>query len=190
MVLQPALDLPTRVRFPSGSLNNETRWWNRRAPTEGWSARRSERRALGRGSPTLPLVTIDCRWAGAEPALMRPACPDRYRDLQLRVGQSSAGPHTPLVDGADCDQQLRIAGVQQFGLRLKPSVGMVMVFGIGASPAPGDRFTVAGQVIPASKPLPHPRTERGTAGCNNPHPSLPAGLPHTPLQDRFPKRPQ
>jgi hypothetical protein len=93
-------DQPTRVRFPSGSLNNATKWWNRRAPTEGWSARRLERRALGRGSSTLPLVTIDCRWAGVQPAFMRPARPDRYRDLQLRVGQCSVELHELRPPGA------------------------------------------------------------------------------------------
>ena len=42
----------------------------------------------GRASSSLALATgqNDCRWAGAQPALMRPACPDRYRDLQLAGG--------------------------------------------------------------------------------------------------------
>ena len=38
------LKLEGRVRFPHGSLM--AKWCNWRAPTEGWSARRSERRAL------------------------------------------------------------------------------------------------------------------------------------------------
>ena len=29
--------------------------------------------------------SLRCRWAGAQPALMRPARPDRYRDLQLNT---------------------------------------------------------------------------------------------------------
>ena len=62
--------------------------------------RRLERRALGHGSSTLPLVTIDCRWAGAQLAFMRPACPDRYRDLQLRVGQCSVELHKLRPPGA------------------------------------------------------------------------------------------
>ena len=44
--------------------------------------RRSERRApRGLGSSTLPLVIADR--AGARPAFIRPAYPDRYRGLQL-----------------------------------------------------------------------------------------------------------
>ena len=41
----------------------------------------------GRASSTLALATgrDDCRWAGAQPALMRPVRPDRYRDLQLDI---------------------------------------------------------------------------------------------------------
>ena len=38
------LKLEGRVRFPHGSLM--AKWCNWRAPTEGWSARRSERRAF------------------------------------------------------------------------------------------------------------------------------------------------
>ena len=39
----------------------------------------------GRASSSLALATgrDDCRWAGAQPAPMRPVRPDRYRDLQL-----------------------------------------------------------------------------------------------------------
>jgi len=28
----------------------------------------------------------DCRWAGTQPAFIRPVCPVRYRDLQLAGG--------------------------------------------------------------------------------------------------------
>ena len=109
---------PTRVRFPSASLwpgvmlglqlvsqisrrgfdsrpgRCMAKWWN-------WQTRDVQSVVpLGVGVQVSPWSLFDCRWAGAQPALMRPACPDRYRDLQLRVGQSSAGPHKPGPPGA------------------------------------------------------------------------------------------
>jgi hypothetical protein len=46
-----ALNLGRRVQFPHGSLTDTTKWWNVE------DTRRSERRALRRGSSNLPLVT-------------------------------------------------------------------------------------------------------------------------------------
>ena len=50
-------------------------------------ARRSERRAARLGSSNLPLVTLDCRRAGAQLAFIRPVRPARYRGLQLAGGR-------------------------------------------------------------------------------------------------------
>lgn len=63
--------------------------------------RRSERRARnGLGSSTLPLVTAG--GTGVRLAFIRPACPDRYRGLQLStpVGQRPAKPHKLRRPGA------------------------------------------------------------------------------------------
>ena len=80
-------------------FDSRTGYWHDQV-VEPVDTRRLERRALGHGSSTLPLVTIDCRWAGAQLALMRPARPDRYRDLQLWVGQCSAELHKLRPPGA------------------------------------------------------------------------------------------
>ena len=63
--------------------------------------RRSERRALEAWEFDSPLG----HWhiagaAGAQLAFIRPVRPVRYRGLQLRVGQCSAGPHKPGPPGA------------------------------------------------------------------------------------------
>ena len=81
------LKLVRRVQFPHGLLDDQV--------VELVDTRRSERRAARRGSSTLPVVTDTLQAGRCPTGPIRPVCPVRYRGLQLRVGQCSAGPHKP-----------------------------------------------------------------------------------------------
>ena len=52
---------------------------------------------LRRGSSTLPLVTTIAGAAGAQLAFIRPACPARYRGLQLKDRRGWASAHRSLI---------------------------------------------------------------------------------------------
>ena len=72
-----------RVRFPHGLLRTEPSGATGRRATLRTSCPR------GLGSSNLPLATLICRRAGAQPAVMRRVRPVRYRGLQLPTGYAN-----------------------------------------------------------------------------------------------------
>lgn len=87
------LKLAIRVQVPYGLLTQ---------PSGGTGIRATLRTScpLGHASSTLALATDIAGAAGAQLTFIRSVRSDRYRDLQLRVGQCSFGPHKPELPGA------------------------------------------------------------------------------------------
>ena len=81
------------LQVPYGSLTQ---------PSGGTGIRATLRTScpLGHASSTLALATDIAGAAGAQLTFIRSVRSDRYRDLQLRVGQCSFGPHKPELPGA------------------------------------------------------------------------------------------